>query len=239
MEVKGVKMSLNNNMAKAIFLVLFTLVAVVGMNFNFSKLVGAENQFFTFFQFFGPISGGFLGAGFGAVAVLFAQLINFVMSGKEATVVNLLRLLPMLFAAYYFAKNKERLLSNKLGILIPFVAIGVFVTNPAGSEAWYFSLYWLIPVIVKFLPDNLVLRSLGATFTAHAVGSIMWVLFVPMTAAQWSALIPVVAYERVLFAIGISISYVLFTNVFAALDRAMSVGISKYVEIEKRYVYLG
>lgn len=231
--------NLNNNMTKIVFLILFTLLALVGMNFNFSKLIGADSQFFTFFQFFGPISGGFLGAGFGAGAVLLAQLINFFVNGKEATMINLLRLLPMLFAAYYFAKNKERLLKDKLSILIPFIAIGVFVTNPAGAQVWYFSLYWLIPIVVKFLPDNLFLRSLGATFTAHAIGSIVWVLFVPMTTTQWSALIPVVAYERALFAIGISVSYILFTNILAALDRATSIDLSKHVDIEKRYVYLG
>jgi hypothetical protein len=232
------KMILSKTTTKIIFLVLFTALALVGMDINFSKLVGAENQFFTFFQFFGPISGGFLGAGFGVAAVLLAQLINFVLAGKELTLINVVRLLPMLFAAYYFAKNKERMFDDKLSILVPLVAIIAFIAHPIGAQVWYFSLYWLIPIIVKFLPDRLILRSLGATFTAHAVGGAFWIWAVPMTAEQWNMLIPVVAYERALFALGITISYVVFANILSALDRVLHSNISKAIDLDKRYVYL-
>ena len=55
-----------------IFLLLFSVLSLIGMNINFSKLVGAENQFFTLFQFFGPIAGSFLGPIAGALSVLIA-----------------------------------------------------------------------------------------------------------------------------------------------------------------------
>jgi len=60
-----------------IFLILFSALALIGMNINFSKLVGAESQFFTLFQFFGPVAGSFLGPIVGALSVLIAQLSNF------------------------------------------------------------------------------------------------------------------------------------------------------------------
>ena len=68
---------------RILFLILFLVLVLVGKKINFSALVGAENQFFTMFQFFGPIAGGFLGSIFGAVAVLGAQLVDFFIVGKE------------------------------------------------------------------------------------------------------------------------------------------------------------
>jgi hypothetical protein len=44
-----------------LFLFIFSILVFVGDRINFSKLIGAENQFFTLFQFFGPVAGAFLG----------------------------------------------------------------------------------------------------------------------------------------------------------------------------------
>ena len=43
---------------RLIFIAIFTVLVLIGKNVNFSPLVGAENQFFTLFQFFGNNSGG-------------------------------------------------------------------------------------------------------------------------------------------------------------------------------------
>ena len=104
-----------------------------------------------------------------------------------------------------------------VGILVPLLAIGLFVLHPVGREVWFFSLYWLIPIVISVLPatysQNLVLKSFGATFTAHAVGGALWVWTVPMTAAAWVTLIPIVAFERSLFALGIAGSYIAVNSV--------------------------
>ncbi len=219
-----------------VFLTLFVALTLIGMEINFSPIIGADNQFFTLFQFFGPIAGAFLGI-FGVAAVLFAELINFVLVGKEVTIINLLRLTPMLFAAYYFSRNKETGFNDKIGTTIPVLAMIAFWSTPAGAQAWYYALFWLIPVIVKFLPDRLLFRSLGSTFTAHAVGSSLWALTIPMTAAQWTMLIPIVAFERGLFALGICASFVIFTNILNTADKVMNWDINKFVNIDRRYVY--
>lgn len=216
-----------------VFLVLFTILALVGMKINFSALVGADSQFFTFYQFFGPIAGGFLGI-WGAVAVLGAQLINFILVGKTVSAINLLRLLPMIFAALYFGRNGLRGIKDKLGITVPILAILAFWLHPVGQQVWYFALFWTIPIIAKLLPDNLILRSLGATFTAHSVGGVLWIWTVPMSATAWIALIPIVAFERGLFALGIAGSYVVFVNVLNAVDKVFD--INKYLTLEKKYV---
>ncbi len=218
-----------------VFVFLFVALTLVGMEINFSPIIGMDNQFFTLFQFFGPIAGGFLGL-FGIVVVLFAELINFVLVGKEITVINLFRLTPMLFSFFYFRRNAKTKFSDKLSIIIPVLAMLAFWSTPAGLEAWYYALFWTIPIIVKFLPDMLFLRSLGATFTAHAVGGSLTALIVPtMTAEVWTMLIPITAIERGLFALGITASFVLFTNILSVVDKVWD--INKVINIDRRYVY--
>ncbi|MBI2548517.1 hypothetical protein HYW21_04155 [Candidatus Woesearchaeota archaeon] len=203
---------------KIAFIFLFLIMALVAMRINFSSLVGAKNQFFTLFQFFGPIAGSILGPFVGILTVLGAEVVDFFIVGKEATFINLIRLTPMLFAAYYFGSK-----SKKFATFIPIMAIAVWMLHPMGRQVWYFSLYWTIPLIIRLLPQkyaqNLGLKSLGATFTAHAVGGAVWIWSVPMTAEQWIGLIPVVAYERLLFALGIAGSYILVNT---ALDLAVT-----------------
>ena len=81
---------------------MFFALVLIGKKINFSPIVGVDSQFFTLFQFFGPIAGSFLGPVFGIVSVLFAQLADFFIVGKEWGIINLFRLLPMLFAVYYW-----------------------------------------------------------------------------------------------------------------------------------------
>lgn len=201
---------------RIIFLLLFAAMVFIGNKINFSALVGANNQYFTLFQFFGPIAGSFLGPIFGAVSVLFAQIADFFIAGKAFTLINLIRLTPMLFAAYYFGTKKK-----SLSVIVPLIAIAAFVIHPIGRQVWYYSLYWTIPIIVVMLPkkysNNVLLKSLGATFTAHSVGTMAWVWTVPMTAGQWIMLIPITGYERLLFAAGIAGSYVLMNTVLDKL----------------------
>lgn len=203
---------------RIIFIILFFMLVLVGQRINFSPVIGADKQYFTLFQFFGPIAGAFLGPVFGVISVLGAQLADFFLVGKAFSLINIIRLTPMLFAAYYFG-TKKRVSGMSVGIIIPLIAMAAFMLHPIGKQVWFFSLYWSIPVIVKLLPKkyscHVLLNSLGATFTAHAVGTAAWIWSVPMTAEQWIALIPVVAYERLLFTIGIASSYVIINT---ALD---------------------
>ena len=166
-----------------LFLLIFSILVFVGDRINFSKLVGAENQFFTLFQFFGPIA------------------------------------------------------KDKISFLVPVLAIILFITHPVGRQVWFFALFWTIPIIIKLLPkkygDGVLLRSLGATFTAHAVGGAMWNYIVPMTPQAWIALIPIVIYERLLFAGGIAISFVALNTLLDKLDIKTK---AEYVNVDRRYV---
>ncbi len=213
---------------KLIFLLLFSALVLIGYQINFSALMGTEQQYFTFFQFFGPIAGAFLGPIVGATSVLVAELANFLFVGKEFNWINLFRFTPMLFAAYYFGTKKV-----KLSAAIPIICMALFMLHPVGSQAWYYSLYWLIPATARFFPKRLFAKSLGATFTAHAIGSTIFLYTISTTPALWIMLIPVVAFERFLFASGISVSYILMNTFLSKVEHLLPADL---VHIDPRYV---
>ena len=227
-------MKLNKLITKKgiVFLMIFSILVFVGDKINFSRLIGAENQFFTLFQFFGPVAGAFLGPVVGVLSVLIAEVGSKISTGASFNFLTILRLLPMLFAAWYFGTKKD-----KLSFLVPVAAIILFVMHPVGRQVWYFSLFWTIPMIVKLLPKKYgeitFLKSLGATFTAHAVGGAMWNYIVPMTPAAWILLIPVVIFERLVFASGITLSYLGLNTLLDKLDAKTK---SEYVNVDRNRV---
>lgn len=209
---------------KIVFVLLFGVLVLVGSQINFSQVLGAENQNFTFFQFFGPIAGSFLGPFFGAGSVLIAEIANFLFVGKEASLLNLARLAPMLIAAYYFGISRKK----DWSLIVPVFAIAFFMLHPVGSQAWMYALYWLIPIGIRlFAPKRLFFKSLGATFMAHSVGSIIWLYTIPSTPELWLTLIPIVAFERGLFALGISGSYLAMNTVLNRIEHLLPKGIIK------------
>lgn len=221
---------------RVIFLFIFFVLVLVGQRINFSPLIGADNQFFTLFQFFGPIAGSFLGPVFGIISVVFAQLTGFLIVGKEWSLINLIRFLPMLLAVYYFGTKKKA-----WGIIVPALCMFLFIIHPVGKAAWVYSLFWLIPILGKVLPEKipgrLFFRSYGATFTAHAVGSVLWLYTVPMTAEQWLGLIPVTAYERFLFGLGIAGSFVVFTTLLDYAAKRWKVP-EKVLLLDRKYTLM-
>ena len=214
------------------FLLIFSILVFIGDKANFSRLVGADNQFFTLFQFFGPVAGAFLGPVVGVLSVLIAEVASKIANNAAWDLVTVLRLLPMLFAAWYFGAKKD-----KVSFLVPVLAIILFVAHPVGRQVWFFSLFWTIPIIIKLLPkkygEKVFFKSLGATFTAHAVGGAMWNYIFPMTPAAWIALIPIVIYERLLFTAGIAMSFVVINTLLDKLDSKTK---ADYVNVEKKYV---
>jgi len=191
---------------------LILLVAIVLLsNVRVFKVLGS-NTAFTAIEFLGPISVVFLGPIAGILAVVFGKGLS--LSLASIGLFDVGRILAMPLAALYFAYYKE----HKWISLIPAAAMLLFVVGPNASTAWYYSLYWLIPVAIAYSDtNNLFLRSLGSTFTAHAVGSIAFLYAFAPNPALWTALVPVVIVERVIFALGISASYVVVSAVLKQL----------------------
>lgn len=212
------------------FLAIFGIAALVAARINFSQALGAPNQYFTMFQFFGPVAAAFIGPVLGIGAILASEVVNVILLGKSFTLLEIARLFPMLFASYYFVKfGKGKLVQ----VIVPLACIILFISHPVGAQAWFFSLYWLIPALATLFPLRLFARSLGATFTAHAIGGVVWLYLLPTTPAFWVALIPIVAFERLMFASGISVSYVAFNTLLARVEFIVKSGV---VAIDGRYV---
>lgn len=213
-----------------LFLAIFTILGLIALQIPFTQLVGSKVSF-TLFDFFGPIATGFIGTGPGIVAVLLMQLVNFLIHGAQVVDAGtVIRFFPMLAAAWYFGAK------SKFNLILPLLAIIAFIAHPIGRTVWYFSLFWTIPVICYWLRDRFLLaRSLGTTFSAHAVGGALWIYAFNLPAAVWLGLIPVVAVERGLFALGIAGMYVVMSNVlnWLMVKRVIKIGLP----LERKYLW--
>ena len=197
-----------------LFIALFAIFGFFTLQIPVAQLAGSKVKF-TIYDAFAPIAGSFIGAMPGVVAVFLMQFFNFLVHGARIEDAGtIVRFFPMLFAAIYFAQK------GKVNLIIPMLAITAFVAHPIGREVWYFSLFWLIPIVAHFFRDRFLLaRALGATFTAHAVGGALWIWVFALPAPVWNSLIPVVIMERLLFALGISGSFVLVNNLLGFLEQ--------------------
>lgn len=200
-------MNINYNQ-KLLFFVLFISLGLVALQVPLVPLAGSRAQL-TVFDAFGPLASGFIGTIPGVVAVFLMQLINFLLHGsKVLDIGTVIRFVPMLFAAAYFGTNKKWILA------VPIIAILSFITDPVGRSVWYFSLYWLIPIICYFFKERwLLARSLGATFMAHAVGGALWIHAFHLSRAVWISLIPIVALERLIFTCAMVVLYLATQNI--------------------------
>jgi hypothetical protein len=213
-----------------LFIAIFGIVGFIALQIPVAQLEGSKVKF-TIYDAFAPLAGAFIGSIPGVAAVLLMQLVNFLVHGAHVQDIGtIIRFFPMLFAVLYFARK------SRLNLIVPMLAIAAFVAHPIGREVWYFSLFWTIPLIAYFFRDRfLMARALGATFSAHAVGGAAWIWAFSLPAAVWDSLIPVVAAERFLFAIGIALSYIAVTNVLYVLEKKhiLTLGFS----IDRRYIW--
>ncbi|MBI4067267.1 hypothetical protein HY407_02695 [Candidatus Gottesmanbacteria bacterium] len=191
---------------KIISLFLFTILGLIALQVPFTRLLGS-NVKFTLFDFIAPTAGAFIGSLPGVISVLIMQITNLVLHGTNADLGGIIRLFPTLFAVVYFSKKRT------INWIIPLLAIVAFNLNPIGRSAWQYSLFWIIPLVANLFHKNLFARSLGATFTAHAVGGAIWVWTFGLTKEIWLGLIPVVAVERLAMASGITLFYFVFSKV--------------------------
>lgn len=198
---------------KILFTALFATIGFAALQIPVAHLAGSKATF-TAFDAFAPITGSFIGTIPGVIAVALMELANFILRGSAGTDVGtIIRFFPMLFGVAVFAKK------TRFNLVIPLLAIAIFLAHPIGRTVWYFALFWTIPLVAHILRDRLLLaRALGATFTAHAVGGALWIWAFSLPASVWQTLIPVVAIERLIFALGLCASYCLVTNLIAAIE---------------------
>lgn len=199
---------MSNIQKKLFFLALFSVIGFIALQIPFNKVMGS-NVSFTIFDFFAPMAGGFLGPIFGIASVFTVEVINLFIKQTPLTTGSVIRLFPTLFAVLYFALASRKGFTGKWLLAIPVLCIVAFIVHPIGRQVPHYALlFWSIPIIAYFKRENLFIKSLGSTFTAHAVGGALWIWAFNLPAAVWNGLIPVVIAERLLFATGIAASYI-------------------------------
>lgn len=192
-----------------LFLALFSIIGFLSLQIPFNKVLGS-NVSFTLFDFFGPMAGAFLGPVAGIASVLGVEVVNMIVRGTAPTTSSIIRLFPILFAVFYFAAIANKKYNGRWILAVPILCILAFIAHPIGRQVPYYPLlFWWIPVAAYFKRNNLFVKSLGATFTAHAVGSAAWLWAFNLPAEVWKSLPPIVAAERLLFAAGIAASFLM------------------------------
>ncbi len=208
-----------------LFVIIFVILGFIALQTPVAQLAGSKVKF-TIYDAFAPVAGSFIGSIPGVIAVFLMQFFNFLVHGAQIEDAGtIIRFFPMLFAVLYFSKKW------KINLIVPALAIAAFITHPIGRTVWYFSLFWLIPIAAHFFRDRFLLaRALGATFTAHAVGGVLWVWIFALPAPVWDSLIPVVIAERLLFAFGISGSFILVNNLLGLLEKRCLLNLGFYID---------
>lgn len=198
---------------KIVPLLVFVALGFIALQLPINHLAGSKVNF-TAFDLFAPVSGAFLGTPFGIAAVFLMQIANLALHGfSNIDRGTIIRLFPILFGVWFFAKR------DRNSLLVPLIAIISFNLNPVGRSVWYFSLYWTIPFLVyPVVKKSLVARSLASTFVAHSAGGAIWIWAFNLPASVWQGLVPVVALERAVMALGICASYILVNNLISMLS---------------------
>ena len=174
---------------------------------NFSRIVGSWNSYFSLNHLVAPAFGSVLTwseiAGVSTIRTLI-HLLRYPVVG----LFGMTYYLPSLGATAYmraFESGRATVMQRAFFALVPLACMAVFMLHPVGSLAAPYALYWLIPVgTALWARQSLFAHALGATFTAHALGSVLFLLATPMTPVFWLALIPQVAAERLVYALGIA-----------------------------------
>jgi len=203
---------IQNSLKSASYAAMLKISGLLKVSF----LVGSQMIWFSASNSVLPLAGAFGGVMGCGVVFLLRQLIHLVFF-KTVSLSFLAFCVPGFCASLYWATNHYL-----IRLLLPIACMGLFVIHPVGAQAFMYSLYWLIPVILYCVPQrSLFLQALGSTFVAHAVGSVIWLYTVPMTVNMWLALMPIVFFERILFAAGMVVAHRILSFIFGLIDVAV------------------
>ncbi|MBI2344708.1 hypothetical protein HYV10_01395 [Candidatus Dependentiae bacterium] len=159
-----------------------------------SFIVGSQAAFFS-----GSTILALLMARHSSLGMLVLFLIPFRELSVAKLIVFLLHRAPLLFAGWSY-----RFVSIVASVFIPIICLLLFVSHPIGQQAWPYTLYWFIPVIVYLCRfENIFLAALSSVFVAHAVGSVIWLYLYQIESEIWLSLIPIVVLERSLMALAV------------------------------------
>lgn len=176
-----------------------------------SFIIGSSCAFFSVAPIMIPLSGLLSGISGSFIVFAMSCIIRCVYTPSFS--LHLLAYhIPGLFASLYWACDHYI-----MRLLPAVICFALFLMHPTGSQAALYACLWCIPVgIFLCAPKSTFLHALGSTFNAHAIGSVIWLYTMPMSADAWLCMIPLVLFERVVFAGGMVLVY---TSIMALLPR--------------------
>ncbi len=212
---------------KISFLLVSALIFLALTKIKIWPILGLKSRF-SLSVFFGPTFASVFGIWLGTLTIVFTHLIGLSLGiYKMAALKDVFIFFPIIFAGIYFSRTFK---SDKKQVIIPLACIFFFIIHPIGRTVWFYSGFWLVPIIVSLFKDNLdrILKiplfrvygySLGAAFTDHAVGSVIYLYIFSIPAHFWIAAIPLTLIERLTIAGGIEFSYFFEKEAIAVLDK--------------------
>lgn len=180
---------------KWIILIIWMCLAVMSRFLKVGFMIGANEARFTGMSIVFPI-----------VGYLFTFPLAFFSAGCAWALAHLIVPIPMTMGVPTFfailswvVSKREKKMQFLFHVGVPALCILLFCN--ISPRAWPYASYWTVPIALHFLPSNLLFRALQSTFIAHGVGSVIWSLRIPMSCDQWVALVPLVAFERILYSL--------------------------------------
>jgi len=172
---------------------------------KFSFIFGSKLAFLSGSAAMMPLSGAFGGGLVSVVIFVFSLVMRYIIFGFSSLHVLAFHV-PGLFSAFYFSHK-----NIFFRLIIPVLCMLLFIAHPTGLQAFVYALPWLVPIVVYFIRSkNVFLDALASTLIAHAVGSVIWIYTVDMSAHAYYSLMPVVLFERLTIACGIFVLYKVF-----------------------------
>jgi len=167
-------------------------------------LVGSRGIWFSGSSCMAPVSGFYGGSAVSWYAYIIRVAILMMNHPSKGLLSCLVYHIPSLCASLYVSYcvfEKNRFMRYLFGIVVPLSCMVAFVNDSVGNGAWWYSLYWLIPVAITLVMQRHSSRFgifLASSFIAHAVGSVCWMATHDMTVVQWQMLVGCVWYERLM-----------------------------------------
>lgn len=167
---------------------------------KFSFIVGSKMAFFAPAAVLLPLAGAFGGIS-GSLGMLGMGLIMRCLFFGAMPLAFLAYHLPGFFASLYWAND------SKIFRIIPAaLCMILFLVHPIGAQCTWYSLFWFIPMIASFY-SGLFFTALGSSFTAHAVGTLVWLYAGQLAPADFALLVPMVIVERLMIAVAMALVY--------------------------------
>lgn len=169
--------------------------------FRISYLLGGATAYFSGINIVAPLAGAY---GLSSAAALFFVVRAMLMHGFFTCSARILLALhlPTLAAAWCWSFDH---VLYRVGV--PLTCIVLFLMHPAGLAAPFYAIWWLIPSTLFFVQRSIFATAVASTFTAHAVGTVLWMYVHPLSPELYAQLMPIVLVERLVYASGMTLAY--------------------------------